>query len=264
MKKITFLTMMCMAVSTCSWAATLPRTAVKQLTLSIYGIYTSSDPTCATGLIATVSLAATPTDRDMVSSPTLGTGPVASPIKCVVVIAKNGVTNGWKSKEEAGVESYNVDTEPTACDAGSAGTKKAICGNKTPAESPYWPEQISTDMAAAGLTKTTTCTGSTDEIIPIYLSTYAACVGTATADAGVDGCQISEGGGGSYPANDAFSAPTEENQLTKGVKLTAPEAASRYKFIVDPEGTIGYQDVDGDGPNCTDLGPPRFAFEAAE
>jgi hypothetical protein len=262
MKKITVLTIVFATVSTMCWARSyLPRSAVKGLTLSIYGLYTSTDPTCATGLIATIPISATPTARDMVSSPELGTGPVASPIKCVVLVANNSVTNAWKSAADSGVSTYNVnDTHGDVCDVGSDGSPKSICGHMN--ETPFWPEQIKADLTAAGLTATTTCAGSQDEIVPIYLSTYAACVGTSTADAGVEGCQITEGEG-SHPANDAFSAPTEDGQKTKGIKLTAPVEADKYKFVADPDGTIGYQEGENSTYSCTDQGPPRFSFEVA-
>src|SRR4051812_30294107 len=75
--------------------AGLPRSALPSVQLAIYGIYTSSDPSCQTGLIATVPISATATLINLVSEPTFGTGTVPTNINCVIIVMRNYFSATW-------------------------------------------------------------------------------------------------------------------------------------------------------------------------
>ena len=77
--------------------AGISRTAITTVQFSIHGLYSTSDPTCRTGLVATIPITATPTAQNFVGSPTLGTGPIPTEIKCVVMLVKNRMVTTWSA-----------------------------------------------------------------------------------------------------------------------------------------------------------------------
>lgn len=224
--------------------AALTASQITTMNIKLYGMYTSADPTCQTGLTPTLPLNANPTVENLSTGPTLGTGPVSSSINCVVFILKNTVTYGWPAGTYSTTTNSNSDG---VCNAGGS-LDQIIChGNTTQS----YPAQISTDAAAVGITLATSCPNSAtgNEIVAVYVSTDSACIGQPLLDPG----SCSNGGGNT---NDAFAAPTAAGDTAHGCKLTAPAAgAASYTLVIDPAGSVG-----NDGGNCSSVAPPIFTL----
>lgn len=235
--------------------AALPRSAVSSMIISYYGMYTTSDPTCQTGLVAALPLSSTLHSVDLTTRPTLGNGSVANPIKCVVLITKNTISETWASGSYTGTTDANNDSQ---CNAGSSSALSYnVCRSVA---SLSYPAQIVADAAAAGLTLASSCAANPTgtEVMPVYISTYSACSGNTATD------PASCTAGGSYP--NAFAAPTASGDVHNGIQLTSPEAKGTIYFVVDPTSTIG--GCGSVGPNCVSTGsgncgaafPPLFYF----
>jgi hypothetical protein len=121
-----------------------------------------------------------------------------------------------------------------------------------------WPDQIAIDMAAIGLTPTRICTTAVtgNEIVPIFISTNSACTGNALIDAATAGCVSN----GNVNIN-TFRFPQSAANTSVGIKLTTPEAAGTYKFIIDPDLIMGAGTDSNGNAACANLSPPRFGFE---
>jgi hypothetical protein len=215
------------------------------MNITIYGMYTSSDPTCQTGLNATIALSSTPTTANLVTGPTLGSGPVANPINCVIFILKNQVGYVWPAGTYTSTSSGSSDS---VCNTGGTLPQK-ICNH---GETLSFPSQIVADAASEGLTLPTGCSngGATgNEVVPIFISTDSTCVGQAA----LDPAQCTSGG---TNTNVPFQAPTASGDSSHGCKLTAPAAgASSYTLVIDPAGSIGYN-----GGTCQSIAPPIFSL----
>lgn len=226
--------------STHSANAALSRADITGLYAEVYGMYTTTDPTCQSGLIATIPLQSTPKPVNMAQSPRIGVGPVAKPVNCIVMVMKNEVTVEWLPGIYTGSDSV--------CDTGGTNTVQ-ICNSGVV---PTWPTAITADMAALGLTPAASCptaTASRQFVVPVYLSTFSACTGNVTTDASVSGC-VAAG----FPAGNTFAAPATAAS-TNGIKIVAPPTSSNYKFVIDPDQSVGAQ-----GGVCTSLSPPKFGF----
>jgi hypothetical protein len=228
--------------------ATIPRDAVSGIVARIYGIYTSTDPTCESGLVQTIPLTTTPRIFNMANAPTIGSGPVANPIKCVVLIMQNQVEMNWLSGTYAGTTSGNPDSN---CNSGGSQTR-TLCGNAGGTVSVSWPTGILADLTRVGLTATTTCptTPTGSEVIVIYISTNSKCTFNTAVDAAASGCVS-----GGNPAGNAFATPTTADS-TNGIKLNNPPTSATYRFIINPDGTVGGTSA----TTCGNVGPPRFGF----
>ncbi len=242
-------------------AANLPASAITALTVPVYGLYTTADPTCQTGLVATIPLTKTPTSINFATAPSLGSGPIpAGGIQCVVMVMQGDFTLGWKAGTYTGTTKFGTSTFSDAnCNAGGG---EHLTGCITSTSSPTWPAQVLSDLAALGLTGATSCSGTAPPIVPLYLSSYAKCVGEVTADNAIaGGCEWSlntnvtpEG----YRSNDPGQPPTAAGDTKHGIKITAlPAGAKKYKLVVDPVPALG----GNGGTSCGGIGPPRFSFE---
>lgn len=224
--------------------AGLPRTAVTEMNASLYGLYTSSDPSCRTGLVPTLPLAATPTSINMVGSPRIGVGPVASPLACVIMIMKNTVTVGWAPGTYT---TFTNGLSDSACNAGGSVTLK-ICQNT----SPTWVGSLATELAGLGLTAITACpaVATGNEVVPVYISVNSACTGNAALDAATPACIA-----GGFPANNTFQPPVTAGDTARGINFVSPGLRPGYKFVIDPDKTVG-----ASGAGCGNNSPPRFGF----
>ena len=226
--------------------AFIPSASITTMSLKVYGIYTSADPTCATGMVATIPLTSTPQTLNFAQTPTIGSGAISETIGCVVIAIANNLSNGWAAGTYSSTSSGHSDN---VCNAGGSNTGQAICGNGG-SQTVSWPQKVITDAAAVGLTLASgSCNGVTTEVVPLILSTNSACTGNQIADAGVSVCS-----GGN---NNNFNIPTSAGDVHNGTKLTAPSVAGNLKFIVNPSNTLG-----SDGSSCGNLAAPLFSFAA--
>jgi hypothetical protein len=254
MKKFLLMALSAVLISSPAFAF-LPVSAVTSMSLPVYGIYMSSDPSCTTGLVATVPLTLTPQAINFAANPAIGSGSVPATIGCVVIVLQNSFSSAWAAGTYTGTTTSNGQGGPysgsdniAACNQGGTTTAKAICHG----DAVTWPTQITTDAAAIGLTLATgTCAGTLTEAVPLFLSTNSACTGNSTADANVTGCQ-----GGSSTNN--FSMPTSVGDLLHGTLMTAPSTAGNLKFVFSPSNCFGATSAS----TCGNTGPPMFSFAA--
>ncbi len=229
--------------------AYLPASAITSLSLPVYGIYMTADPTCTSGLVATVALSNTAQTINFASSAIIGSGSIPSTIGCVIIVIGNSLTAGWAAGSYTGTSTNggNNTYNDSNCNAGGTTTGQAICNSGTVS----WPSQITTDAAAVGLTlHTGTCTAVTTDVVPLVLSTDSLCTGQSTADALVTACA-----GGNI---NNFALPTSSSDATHGTKLTAPATTGDFKFIVDPANTFG----GASASTCGNIAAPLFSFAA--
>ena len=265
MKKVLILNLL--ALATLSQieeaSATIVRSGVTSAKVMLYGVYTTADPLCATGLVATVPLSTTASPFEMTQSPTIGAGQIpAGGINCVIMVMQNR----FDSVVAAGTyttttTSGNYTYSDSACNAGFTGTKQAICNGPTnygngvvAGKSVNWPAQIVTDAAAIGLTLTTTCAGTTADTIALYLSTASSCYGQNAKDASITGCIVS-----GNSTNNPWQAPTSTSDTAHGIHLATVPASTSYTFVVDPTGAFGATSNNGT-PSCGNVSAPLFSF----
>jgi hypothetical protein len=230
MKNRKLLTIALTILSVCSFTtnahALIGRAAVSQINTQIFGVYLTSDPTCQTGLTAVVDLTATSKPFNMANSPRLGAGEVPSGgINCVIMVMKNDVQIGINAGSYPGTSNALPDS---VCNAGKTPSPAVIChGGPTVT----WPAKITADAAAIGLTLASACpgAGSTTDVIPLYLSTFSACTGITSVDAGTPGCT----------APNAFNHPTASADVSSGIKINYPGAAGDFTFVIDPDQSAG-------------------------
>lgn len=248
MKNIILITLFAAFASSSAFAY-LPVSAVTSMTLPVYGIYMSSDPTCTTGMTATIPLSTTPQSINFVANPAIGTAAsLPSTIGCVVIVVQNSFSSAWAAGPYT--TTGNSGGSDNVCNAGGSTSGKQICGNGG-SQTVSWPSQITTDAAAAGLTLTTgSCSGHASEIVPLVLSTNSACTGNNTADASISGCT------GANVNN--WALPTSSGDKSNGTHMTAPSTAGNLKFVVNPTNAFG----NTGGGTCGNTAPPLFAFEA--
>lgn len=218
--------------------ATIPSSSINQATLYIHGIYTTSDPTCRSDLIATVPLKKDAVAFNLAAAPNLGKGLAADPIKCVIFVMKSQATVAWNAGSYTSTTNGNSDN---VCNAGGS-TSFALCPSSM---STFWPDAIKEQASAVGLTRTDTCTGSTTDTIPLYLSSYARCSG----DTSVDPASCNSG----YAVN---MPPTAEDALA-GIKISTPNGNTGIMaFNVDVSRVVG----NNGGGACGSPNPPTFSF----
>jgi hypothetical protein len=248
----------------------LPKSAITQMSMPLYGMYTTADPTCLTGLVATIPLKATPTSVNFVSGSAIGRGEIpAGGIKCIIIIAKFEMTFKWAAGTYTGTTSFGTNTyQDSGCNAGgtitisAAGQNAPTCSPAQRSTTMTWPTKVQEDLAALGLTPKTNCNDAgASDLFPLYLSTYSKCYGETALDNAIGGtCAWSnntnitaEG----YRSNLIFQAPTAENDYQRGIHIDALAAGTaRFKFIVDP--TVAFGGNDG---GCNAFGPPKFLFQ---
>ena len=233
--------------------AALPRSAVTSEAVWVYGMYTSADPFCETGLVATIPLSTTPKQIDFVLSPEIGNGPIATPIQCVVFVMKDSIYAAWASGEYTGTTQGNDDTP---CNSGGDMTQTICRGGGEQSITVAWPSQITQDMDAVGLTPTTECPpGGTDgnAVVAVYLSPNSACTGVSSADPAE--CYDAQYG---FPLYNGFMPPTASGDTQHGFNIAVPaEGQSEYTFVMDPDQTVGGMD---NSTICANVSPPRFSF----
>ena len=231
--------------------ANLPRSAISKMTIPVYGIYTTADATCQTGLIPTLPLSSTPVTFDMISSPTLGQGKRAKGIQCVIFVVQNSLTMNWaagtyttNSTQTNGSGFYS----DSLCNAGGTVTT-SICNSQVAS----YPAQVVSDLNALGLAPTTTCTGTgpLTGIIAFYLSTYAGCSGNANITTA--GCSP-----GSTDNPNTFMPPRFPNDKSSGISIAAPPEAGAYRMIIDPDKVL----AGNSSPPCGPAAGPAFSFRA--
>lgn len=249
----------------------LSKSDITEMTMPIYGVYTTADPTCLTGLVATMPLSATPTSINFVSSAAIvrGGSLPADGVKCVIIVAKFDMTFTWKAGTYTGTTKFGTNTyQDSKCNAGGTISLPASQQTAMPtcitqrSTTVTWPTKIVEDMTALGMTYKTTCNASgAPNLFPLYLSTYSKCYGETVLDNAIGGtCAwsnntniTSEG----YRSNTIFQAPTAENDHQHGIHIDALAAgAKKFKFIVDP--TVGFGGTDS---GCSAFGPPKFEFK---
>jgi len=255
--------------------ANLPSSAITKLEMPVYGVYITSDPTCMTGLNATMPLSATPTTFDMATGPSIGTGAVPTDgIKCVVIIAKMHMVAEWAAGTYTTTTRFGTSTfNDSNCNPGGSETISGDlsgmgCGMGTRSKAMVWPDQIATDMAAVGLTPTTDCsTSGSGNVFPIFLSTYAKCVGDTASDEAIGGAcdwtnnaSLNPGDGG-YRTNSMFQPPNKADDADHGVHINEVAAGhKKFKLVIDVSPAIS----GNGGSSCGGLGPPSFAFAALD
>lgn len=243
MKKILFTLVIGAICAPVVASAAIPVSAITSMKAYIYGAYVTSDPKCTDNLVAVKPMTVTPVEHDMLTNPTIGEADLPIEINCVVMVMKNQVPTTWAAGTYTGSDS--------SCNAGGTDAG-AICGNVATQTTISYPAKIAADMTAVGLTAGTTCTTSTSDIVPLYISTYSKCYMQETLDAAITGCVWVNG----YSVGTTFVAPTAADSAN-GVHLTAPAVSNAYRFVIDPTGSTG----DRNG-TCTSLAPPLFSFRA--
>lgn len=241
--------------STTTAFAYLPVSAVTSMTLPVYGIYVSSDPTCVTGMIATIPLRTTPQPINFVANPVIGTAnSMPATIGCVVIVVQDNFSSAWAAGTYTG-SSYTGGGGPfsdniAACNNGGSATGTTICNSGVPT----WPAQITADAAAIGLTlQTTNCTGATTaSVVPLVLSTNSGCTGNTYGDSGVTACA------GVNMNN--YAMPTSVGDTLHGTRMSAPSSAGNLKFIVNPTNSFGATGA----ASCGNTSAPLFSFAAAD
>ncbi|HEV8247332.1 MAG TPA: hypothetical protein VGP93_16250, partial [Polyangiaceae bacterium] len=128
--------------------ANLPASAITELSVAMYGLYTTSDPLCQTGLVATLPLTATPTAANLAASPTLGTGDLPPDgIACVVIVVKDSFMLGWAAGSYTGTSQFGTSTfDDSNCDPGGSEGPLEMCRDSNKA--PTWPQRILDDLSA--------------------------------------------------------------------------------------------------------------------
>jgi hypothetical protein len=249
--------------------ANLPPSAISQMKVGLYGIYTSDDATCQSGLVATVPLTAAPSDFDFAASPSLGEGPIpAGGIKCVVILLESQLTMAWRAGSYTSTTRFGTSEHPDSnCNSGGTEGPLSFCDAKSPSFSnPTFPAAIQADLERAGLAAKAKCAADGDltAIVPLYLSSDSKCVGVVEADNAIGGgCEWSlntsvtpEG----YRSNAFEVPPTGPDDTKHGIHIDPlPAGVSSFAFVVDPSAALGGNSSTG----CGGIGPPRFSFRAA-
>lgn len=236
MKYLVFL----LAVFSFSSEANLSRSSITRMGTGIYGLYTSSDPLCASGFVATLPLQTTPRTVDLVNRPSFGSGRIAKRVACVALVMRNQVNVEWSSGNYAGSDAV--------CNSGGT-VNPIICRDTgSGAVAVDWPSDISNEMTALGLTKTTSCTAGANgsEIVVVFLSTNSACTGNSVLDSATAGCGNAN----------TFRAPTSVSDTARGVKLSVESGRGSYRLVIDPDLSVG-----GSGGSCQNVSPPKFALK---
>jgi hypothetical protein len=245
----------------------LPASAISELTVRVYGMYTTADPLCHTDLVATVPLSATPKELNLAGSPSLGTGPIpADGIQCVVLVFEPRMVFTWAPGTYTTTSQFGTSTfNDSNCNAGGTLEIKGSMGCQPGKRETTidWPSAIKADLATGGITAADACDAPVaPTALPLFLSTASACVGEVKADEAIGGdctwtthTDITPEG---YRANTPFQAPRNQSDSAHGIKINPlPAGATKYKLLVDPTPAVG----GSGGSDCGGLGPPRFAFE---
>lgn len=231
------------------WAeANVPKSSMNNMIATVYGMYTTSDPTCQSGLIPTVPVSGSGQALDFVQKPTIGKGKMASPLNCIIVVMQNTVTMSWAPGNYKSVTiNGNNSFSDSSCNPGG-NTTKTICNNDTPS----WPASVLQDVAAAGLTAALTCaaTPTGTEVLPLYISTFSLCTHNTLVDGGVQACSKGSTTQSSFQPPGAASS-------TLGLKLSQVNSGKgNYKIVVNPDGTVGATNA----TTCGSVSAPLFSF----
>lgn len=230
MKRIITLCWLAIAASAPNANAVIPTAGISHFSMPVYAFYTSTDPTCQTGLTALLPMQSTPKTVDFMASTIIGTGTLANPINCVVLVFQNALTWNWS----AGTYTTSTGgTSDSVCNAGGSVTSN-ICNANVTLSTP--PAKITTDATAAGVTLSTSCpaTPTGSEVVVVYISTNSLCTFVTATDTGT-ACFVS----GHNIANPFTAAASASS--TNGVHLTSvPFAAGATVYMADnPAGSIG-------------------------
>jgi hypothetical protein len=234
--------------------AFIPLSGVSSLKVQLYALYTSADPTCQTGLVATVPMSKTAVTVDVMQGPQVGSNAsTSSTINCIVWVTGNTTTatiGAGPFTSTSTWSSTNTNNSDSPCTGGKTIGPQMMTAVATTIN---WPTQIKTDLASAGLSAITSTTGLTD-VIPIYVSTDSKCTDQYQADSAISGCTWS----GSTPTSNPFNAPTAANDTAHGVNLSASissGSSTGYKMVINPVGMFG-----GNSGSCSQNGFPLATF----
>lgn len=239
--------------------AYLPIAAITTANMYLYGLYTTADPSCMTGLVATLPLSATAKTINMASAVTLGNGVLATSVNCVIAVVRNySGPYTWSAASATLVFSGTSGTSLfsdniSACTNGGTVAANTSYNNGATV---VWPTQIRTDALAVGLNLLLTVPNGTatgNEVFPIYHSVNSGCVGSAIADASTSGCVVN----GVSTVN-PLSPPIVVNDTSNGLLLTAPAASGyTYRFYFDFSSSLGATSAS----TCGLVTPPLQGFE---
>lgn len=229
--------------------AAVARSATSEMTLYIYGLYTTEDPTCQTGLVPTLPISATPQEANMVNGPTLGKGGIPKSINCAIIVLRNKGVAVLRPGDYS--DTTTSGGSDAVCNAGQTLEFEVASANA----SISWPSKIEQDLNKAGLSAITRLPAvvTRNEVVPIYISTYSKCTGSYIHDQTISGCYVA-----GNSTNDLLNPPTAPNDTTKGLQLTAPPRTGKYVFYADTNQLWGY---DAMGGNCA-MSTPRFGFKS--
>ena len=213
----------------------VPRTSITKAEFVIYGIYTSADPTCGTGLVATLPLTATGRTIDFSKKAAIGkTSGFSTEINCIAIVMKSGIDI------DVAAGSHNAGT---ACDNGT--TTVDADYNVSDGSQITWPAQIESDATAAGLTLMESGTSTPNSVVPIFLSTNST-------------CSTDLGPGSACPDFPSGFIRPLATSASNGFKLDPISPGRSYNFIFDLNNVVG--DQNEDGTVCGIAGPPRITF----
>jgi hypothetical protein len=213
--------------------AQVPRSAISKAEFVIYGIYTSADPTCQSGLVATLPLTASGRVIDFSKNAAIGKpSGFSTEINCIAIVIKSGIDITVSAGNYGAGNPCNPGTSSADDDY-----QVSNGANIT------WPAKITSDAAAVGLTLMTSGSSNSNSVVPIYLSTNSIC---STQDVGV-GCNT-------FP--EGFRYPTSASNTAHGFKLDPITPDKSYKFVFDLENVLG-----DSGSGCGIAAPPIITFE---
>ncbi len=219
--------------------ANITRSNISNVGVTLYGVYMTSDPSCQTGLIASVPLVKTPTTSNFVNAPVLGSGVVPVKVACVVLVVANQMQIAW----QAGTYS----APDNVCAAGGAAHVNPCVSTTI-----VWPSMISQNAQAIGLSMASSC-GAVPlgtEVVPVYMSIHSACTGNSVIDQQISGCSLS-----GKTTSSISQAPSSMNNSSSGAKIQVLPVRGRIVFAVDPD-----QIISGQSGVCSAVSAPVFSI----
>lgn len=221
--------------------ASLPRGAISNVGVGLYGVYMTGDASCQNSLIAALPLSKNPVSSNFVASPVLGAGSVPAKISCVILVLSNSIQIAWQaSAAYPGLDNL--------CAAGGTAPVNPCVG----APSIVWPAAIVADAKALGLTLATNCSAapSGTEVVPVFMSVNSSCTGNSNIDKSISGCTAL-----GKSTSSTSQSPVSSNSTSSGARIPLTLPSGRLIFAVDPD-----QIVSGVGVACSVTSPPVFSI----
>jgi len=219
--------------------ANLPRSAVNSVGVTLYGVFTTADPTCQNSLVASLPLSKTPITSNFAVAPILGAGSVPTKIACVVLVLANKIQINWSAASYSGSDSV--------CSAGGSASVNTCVGTAV-----SWPALITSSAQAIGLSIANSCSVAPtgNEIVPVFMSVNSNCTGNSVIDQNITGCSIS-----GKSTSSVAQAPSTTNSTSSGARIPSTQSKGRIVFAVDPD-----QIVSGNGGVCGLSTAPVFSI----